>query len=133
VKKVITFGVFDYFHVGHLRLFETAKQLGDYLIVAVQDEQFIKKYKPDANIMYSTQQRIDLVSALRIVDEVIIYCDVSEDIMKVDFDVFAIGEDQLHSGFCKAVDYCVEQGKEVVRMRRTRGICSSQIKNDIKR
>ena len=133
MKKVITFGVFDYFHVGHFRLFETAKQLGEYLIVAVQDEQFIKKYKPDANIMYSTQQRIDLVSALRIVDEVIIYCDVSEDIMKVDFDVFAIGEDQLHSGFCKAVDYCVEQGKEVVRMRRTRGICSSQIKSDIKR
>lgn len=33
--KVVTFGVYDYFHLGHLRLFENAKTLGDYLIVAV--------------------------------------------------------------------------------------------------
>ena len=31
MKKVITVGVFDYFHLGHLRLFENAKKLGDYL------------------------------------------------------------------------------------------------------
>lgn len=46
MKKVITFGVYDYFHLGHLRLFENAKALGDYLVVAVQDEDYILKYKP---------------------------------------------------------------------------------------
>ena len=44
MQKVLTVGVFDYFHLGHLRLFENAKQLGDYLIVALQDNDFILKY-----------------------------------------------------------------------------------------
>lgn len=48
MKKVVTFGVYDYFHLGHLRLFKNAKNLGDWLIVAVQDGDYILKTKPDA-------------------------------------------------------------------------------------
>lgn len=131
MKKVITFGVFDYFHLGHLRLFQNAKRLGDYLIVAVQDDAYIKKFKPDAVTLYTTEERIELVRALRIVDEVVVYRDVSEDIRKIDFDVFAIGEDQRHAGFQRAVAYCEQAGKSVVRMKRTEGIASSEIKNHI--
>lgn len=47
MKKVVTFGVYDYFHLGHLRLFKNAKNLGDWLIVAVQDGDYILKTKPD--------------------------------------------------------------------------------------
>ena len=90
MKKVITVGVFDYFHLGHLRLFENAKKLGDYLIVAVQDGDSILKTKPDAKVLYTTEQRIDLVKALRVVDEVIVYQDVDRTLPEVDFDVFAI-------------------------------------------
>lgn len=132
MKKVITFGVFDYFHLGHLRLFQNAKKLGDYLIVAVQDGSCITKYKPDATILYSTQERVELVSALRVVDEVIVYSDVNIDIRNVDFDIFAIGEDQTHSGFLQAVAFCNASGKTVVRMKRTQGISSSEIKDNIK-
>lgn len=132
MKRVITFGVFDYFHLGHLRLFQNAKKLGDYLIVAVQDGTYIKKYKPDTSILYSTEERAELVRALRVVDEVVIYRDVNEDIKRFDFDVFAIGEDQTHSGFQQAVFYCNEKGKQVVRMKRTEGISSSEIKDHIK-
>jgi len=48
LKKVITFGTFDVFHVGHLRILERAKALGDYLIVGVSTDQlnFSKKKKP---------------------------------------------------------------------------------------
>ena len=74
--KVLTVGVYDYFHLGHLRLFENAKELGDYLIVAVQDEDFILKTKPNAKILYTTEQRKELVGALRVVDEVVGYTDV---------------------------------------------------------
>lgn len=132
MKRVITFGVFDYFHLGHLRLFQNAKNLGDYLIVAVQDGTYIKKYKPDTSILYSTEERAELVRALRVVDEVVIYRDVNEDIKRFDFDVFAIGEDQTHSGFQQAVSYCEKEGKQVVRMKRTEGISSSEIKDHIK-
>ena len=45
--KILTFGVYDYFHIGHLRLFKQCKQHADYLIVAVQDSDFILKYKID--------------------------------------------------------------------------------------
>lgn len=131
MKKVITVGVFDYFHLGHLRLFENAKKLGDYLIVAVQDGDCILKTKPDANVLYTTEQRIDLVKALRVVDEVIIYQDVDKTLPEVDFDVFAIGGDQTHAGFQRAVNWCEENGKEVVRLPRTPGICSSQIKSQL--
>ena len=41
--KVLTFGVFDYFHYGHLKLFEQARKYGDYLIVAIQKDDDIKK------------------------------------------------------------------------------------------
>lgn len=131
MKKVITVGVFDYFHLGHLRLFENAKKLGDYLIVAVQDGDCILKTKPNANILYSTEQRVDLVKALRVVDEVVIYRDVDTILPEVDFDVFAIGEDQTHAGFQRAVKWCEENGKEVVRLPRTKGICSSEIKKGL--
>ena len=131
MKKVITVGVFDYFHLGHLRLFQQAKNLGDYLIVALQDNDWIKKTKPDANIMYSTQQRIELVSALRIVDEVIVYTDVDVTLPTVDFDIFAVGEDQNHNGFKRAIEWCNNSGKQIVRLYRTPNICSSSIKSTL--
>lgn len=128
MKKVLTVGVFDYFHYGHLKLFENAKKLGDYLIVAVQDGEYILKYKPDANIFYTTEQRVELVKALRVVDEVVLYNDVDKTVKEIDFDVFAIGGDQVHAGFQRAVAWCEANGKEVIRLERTPGVCSSSIK-----
>lgn len=131
MKKVLTVGVFDYFHLGHLRLFKNAKKLGDYLIVAVQDEDYILKTKPNTKIMYSLEERKELVGALNVVDEVVVYQDVDQIVKDVDFDIFAIGEDQNHEGFVRAEKWCRDNGKSVVRMKRTQGICSSQIKNNI--
>ena len=133
MKKVLTVGVFDYFHLGHLRLFKNAKNLGDYLIVAVQDGDYILKYKPNANILYSTKQRIELIESLRIVDEVIVYQDVDEIVKEVDFDVFAIGGDQNHEGFNRAVKWCESNGKKVERLERTPSISSTDIKGVIER
>lgn len=131
MKKVLTVGVFDYFHLGHLRLFENAKKLGNYLIVAVQDGEFILKYKPQAKILYTTEQRLDLVGALRVVDEVITYENVDETVKMVDFDVFAVGGDQNHAGFQRAIEWCKNNGKEVITLPRTPGICSSDIKSNL--
>lgn len=44
---------------------------------------------------------------------------------------FAVGEDQNHAGFQRAIEWCKENGKEVVRMKRTPGICSSEIKKSL--
>lgn len=131
MKKVLTVGVFDYFHLGHLRLFENAKKLGDYLIVAVQDGDCILKTKPNANVLYTTEQRVDMVQALKIVDEVIVYQDVDTILPKVEFDVFAKGPDQTHAGFQRAVKWCEDNDKEVVILPRTPGISSSDIKKQL--
>lgn len=131
MKKVITVGVFDYFHLGHLRLFENARKLGDYLIVAVQDGDYILKTKPNATILYTTKQRVDLVKALKIVDEVIIYQNVDETLPNINFDIFAVGGDQTHEGFQRAIKWCKNNGKEVIHLSRTPGICSSRIKNEL--
>lgn len=129
--KVLTVGVYDFFHFGHLKLFERAKNLGDYLIVAVQDGDYIKKYKPSANVLYTTEQRVEVISALRCVDHTIVYCDVDRIVREIDFDVFAVGEDQTHQGFQNAIKYCEQNHIKVIRLPRTPGICSSSIKNSI--
>ena len=131
--KVLTFGVFDYFHWGHLKLLERAKKYGDYLIVAVQDGDFILKYKPNAKILYSTEQRVEMIKALSIVNEVIVYQHVDETVKNTNFDVLIVGEDQVHEGIQRAINYCMENNKKVVRLVRTPGICSTSIKEEIKR
>lgn len=132
MRKIITFGVFDYFHIGHLRLFENCKKQGDYLIVAVQDGDYILKYKPDAKVFYSTQERLDMVKALRVVDEVVVYQGICPEFLTtVDFDILALGEDHTSERFMIAKRWCEENGKEVVFLKRTPGVCSSGIKTQL--
>ena len=129
MNRVLTFGVFDYFHLGHLRLFKQCKQHGDYLIVAVQDGEYIKKYKPDATVLYSTDQRVEMIEALRIVDRVVVYQTVGVGALeKIDFDVLALGEDHRGGRFDEIEKWCDKHGKKVVRLKRTPGIASSEIK-----
>lgn len=82
MKKILTFGVFDYFHLGHLRLFKQCKEYADYLIVAVQNGEYILKFKPDANVLYSTEERVEILEALRIVDKVLVYDSVDIETLK---------------------------------------------------
>lgn len=127
--KVLTFGVYDMLHIGHMLLFQRAKALGDHLIVAVQDGEFIQKYKPGTEMVYTTDERLYMVSTIRYVDEVVTYKDVDNDIQGFDFDVFAVGQDQNHAGFQRAMQWCRDNGKEVVVIPRTEGISSTMLRN----
>ena len=132
MSKILTFGVFDYFHLGHLRLFKQCKKYGDYLIVAVQDGEYILKYKPDANVLYSTAERVELLESLKIVDKVLIYDTVCVDTIKrIDFDILALGEDHKGQRFDEIEQWCIENDKKIVRLKRTPGICSSDIKKEL--
>ena len=119
-------------HIGHILLFKHAKELfpeGECkLVVAVQDGNYIQKYKPEARMVYTTEERMFMVSAVRWVDEVVIYRDVDKDIQDIDFDVFAKGPDQIHAGFQRAVDWCESNGKRVVEIPRTEGISSTMLR-----
>lgn len=130
-KKVLTVGVYDLLHKGHVELYRRAKGLGDYLIVAAQDSDFILKYKPTTQVMNSTEDRKYMIKAIRYVDEVITYTDVDKIVQEVDFDIFVTGPDQIHSGFQRAIRWCEEHGKEHIVLARTDGVSSSELKAKI--
>lgn len=115
-------------HIGHILLFKHAKEQGDRLVVAVQDGDVILKYKPGTKMVYSTEERMYMVSTIRYVDEVVVYRDVDKDIQKIEFDVFAKGPDQQHEGFQRAMAWCRANGKEVVVIPRTEGISSTMLR-----
>lgn len=132
MKKVLTFGVYDMMHFGHIMLFKRAKELNgniNKLIVAVQDSKQILKYKPDTKMVNTLEERLIMVSSVKYVDEVVIYNDVDIDIQKVDFDIFVKGPDQNHDGFKRAEEWCRKNGKEVIVLPRTEGISSSMLRN----
>jgi cytidyltransferase-like protein len=134
MKTIITFGVFDMLHLGHILLFKRIKNLGAEkygdvrLVVAVQRSEIVTKYKPEAKLVYNTQERLQMVAAVKWVDEAITYDDIDVDIRKADFDVFAKGPDQNHRGFQNAVKWCADNGKEVFIVPRTEGISSTQLR-----
>lgn len=128
MRKILTVGVYDMLHIGHILLFKHAKELGDHLIVAVQDGNSILKYKPNTHMVYTTEERVFMVASIKYVDEVVTYEDVDVDIQNIDFDVFAKGPDQCHAGFQRAVEWCKAHGKEVVTIPRTEGISSTLLR-----
>lgn len=132
MKRVLTVGVYDLLHIGHVNLFRRARQLGDSLTVAVQSSDVVLKYKPEAKLVYSTEERMYMVKSIRYVDEVIEYEGVDEIVKMADFDIFVTGPDQKHSGFMSAIEWCKEHGKETFVLPRTEGISSSWIKEQIK-
>ncbi|MCM1139769.1 MAG: adenylyltransferase/cytidyltransferase family protein [Muribaculum sp.] len=132
MKTVLTVGVFDLLHYGHIELFRKAKLHGDLLIVAVQESEYVTKFKPNANLVYNTDERLYMVSAIKYVDNVTTYTSIDKIIDKIEFDVFAVGEDQNHDKFKAAIDWCKNNGKEVVCLPRTEGISTSMIKNILK-
>ena len=127
-KRVLTFGVFDLLHIGHVSLFERARKLGGALTVAVQEDSMIKKYKPDAHVFYSTKERLYMVSSIKYVDSVVTYRDVDKDIKRIGFDILVVGPDQTHAGFQRARQWSEENGKEVIVLSRTEGVSSTEIR-----
>jgi len=88
-------GVFDLFHVGHLRLIERAKEQCDYLRVAVLSDELVKHYKK-AYPAIPLEERMQILAAIRYVDEVV---PIEDDVSRLTewkrrpFDCFFSGDD----------------------------------------
>lgn len=68
-RRIITFGTFDVFHVGHLRLLERAKSFGDHLVVGVSTDE-LNVSKKGRTPVYPQAERYEIVKGLKCVDEV---------------------------------------------------------------
>lgn len=134
MPKIITYGVFDFLHLGHIRLFKRIKNLFDgdvFLIVALHGEKYVKTTKPDANILYSESERKEMLESIKYIDKIVVYDFIDYDLPKQDFDILAIGPDQTNEHFKKAIEYCKKQHKQIIVIPRTKGISSSNIRTKI--
>lgn len=123
MRRVLTYGTFDLFHVGHIRLLERARALGDYLVVGLSTDEFnLIKGK---NSVFSYAERCAILSAVRHVDKIIpedTWDQKVSDVLANEIDVFVIGDDwQGKFDFLKP--HC-----EVTYLPRTAGISTTYIK-----
>ena len=128
MKRVITYGTFDLLHYGHINLLKRAKELGDYLIVALSTDDFNWKEKHKKSY-FSYERRKALLEAVRYVDLVIPEENWEQkrtDIHEYHVDTFVIGDD-----WTGKFDYLKEEGCEVVYLPRTPEISTTQIKQDL--
>lgn len=127
MKRVLTYGTFDLLHSGHINILRRAKELGDYLIVAVSTDEFNALKGKKA--YYSFEERKMILEAIRYVDLVIPennWEQKVDDVLKYHVDVFVMGDDWTGK-FDFLKEYC-----EVVYLPRTEGISTTKIKNDLK-
>ena len=128
LRRVITYGTFDLLHYGHINLLRNAKELGDYLIVALSTDEFnlVEKKK---KCFFSYDQRKSLIESIRYVDLVIPETSWEQkitDIKKYDINVFTIGDDWRGK-----FDYLNKEGCEVYYLPRTPDISTTQIKDTL--
>ncbi len=124
MKTILTYGTFDLLHVGHVRLLERAKALGDHLIVGLSTDEFNALKHKSSFLPY--EQRKEILEAIRYVDKVIpetCWEQKVADVKEHGVDIFVIGEDWAGE-FDFLKEHC-----EVVYLTRTRDISSSFLKS----
>lgn len=128
MKRILTYGTFDLLHYGHIRLLKRAKELGDYLIVALSTDEFNATKGKKAYHNYETRKK--MLEAIRYVDLVIPennWEQKIDDVKEYKIDVTVMGGDWAGSDkFDYLKDYC-----ELVFLDRTEGISTSKIKGDL--
>ncbi|MBI9097226.1 MAG: glycerol-3-phosphate cytidylyltransferase [Spirochaetaceae bacterium] len=126
MKKVITYGTFDLLHWGHINLLKRARELGDYLVVALSTDEFnLLKHKSS---YHKYEERKLILEAIRYVDEVVPEKEWEQkrnDISRYNIDTFVIGSD-WEGEFDFLKDLC-----EVIYLPRTEGISTSKVKEDL--
>lgn len=68
LKVVLTNGCFDILHVGHVRLFQEAKKHGDVLIVALNDDESVRRLKGPSRPVFSLAERWEILEAIEAID-----------------------------------------------------------------
>jgi glycerol-3-phosphate cytidylyltransferase len=126
MKRVITYGTYDLLHYGHIELLRRAREMGDYLIVALSSDEF-NRIK-DKKSYYNFEQRKAMLEAIRYVDLVIAeegWGQKEKDVERFEVDTFVMGHD-WEGEFDFLKDKC-----EVVYLKRTEGISTTQIKKEL--
>lgn len=128
MQKVITFGTFDLFHIGHVNILERAASLGDQLIVGVSSDE-LNYAKKGFYPYFSITDRIKIISSIKFVDNVFIEesLEKKEDyISHYEADILVMGED-WEGKFDYLTTIC-----KVIYLPRTENISTTSLKERIK-
>ena len=123
---VLTYGTFDLFHIGHLRLLQRLSQMGNRLIVGISTDQFNKIKNKKSVIPF--EERMEIVRNIKGVDLVIpenSWDQKKEDIIKYDVSIFAMGND-WQGQFDSLNQFC-----KVIYLPRTPHISTTYLKNHL--
>ncbi|TMP45721.1 glycerol-3-phosphate cytidylyltransferase [Pseudoalteromonas citrea] len=126
MKVVITYGTFDLFHVGHVRLLKRLSKLGDKLIVGISSDSFNELKGKES--FFSYKERAEIVKSCRFVDEVFPennWEQKEQDIVKYGANIFAMGND-WHGKFDHLNEVC-----DVVYLKRTEHVSTTEIKKKL--
>lgn len=112
-------GGFDPIHIGHIRMFQEAKKLGDKLVVILNNDNWLRKKKGDA--FMPQEERKEIIEAIAGVDEVIFTehsenpddMSVCAELRKIRPDIFANGGDR-HDENTPEIPVCEEIGCKMV-------------------
>lgn len=132
-KVVMTNGCFDLLHAGHIAYLEEAKALGDYLIIAVNDDNSVKKLKGDTRPINSLEHRMTMLAGLQSVDWVVPFSEDTPEklICEILPDILAKGgdykPDDIAGGRC-----VTENGGKIEILCFKAGLSSSAIIEKIK-
>ncbi|MGB6008046.1 adenylyltransferase/cytidyltransferase family protein [Castellaniella sp.] len=127
MKTILTYGTFDLFHIGHLRLLQRLRALGDRLVVGVSTDEF--NHVKGKKTVVPFADRIEIVRALTCVDLAIpenCWEQKTSDIEQHGVSIFGMGSD-WSGRFDELKAHC-----EVVYLPRTEGISSTHIRKTLK-
>lgn len=128
MKRILTYGTFDLLHYGHINILRRARELGDYLVVAVSTDEFNALKGKKSYYDYETRKK--MLEAIRYVDLVIpeeTWEQKVQDVKDYKIDTVVMGNDWAGSDkFDYLKEYC-----EVVFLERTPGISTTQIKSNL--
>ncbi len=129
MNTVITYGTFDLFHVGHVRLLKRLRALGSRLVVGCSTDEFnLEKGKRS---VFSYDDRSEILRSCQYVDEVFPESSWDQkinDIKKYSADVFAMGDD-----WAGKFDFLERDGHcSVIYLPRTEGISTTDLKSAIR-
>jgi glycerol-3-phosphate cytidylyltransferase len=128
-----TTGVFDLFHVGHLRLLSRAKSKCDRLIVGVSTDELVEEYKSKKPVI-PYEERAEIVSALKCVDEVVPqkHRDKIAAYHEIKFDLMFVGSDWKGSDLFNEVESeLARHGVDVVYFEYTNNVSSTSLQSTL--
>lgn len=124
MKVVLTYGTFDLFHVGHIRLLKRLSLLGDKLIVGISSDEFNKLKGKES--FFSYEERAEILESCKYVSKVFPehnWEQKRDDINKYHANIFAMGDD-WEGKFDDLADSC-----DVVYLPRTKDVSTTHIKS----